>query len=74
MTSPANSTIVVDTNIVSYIYRKDPVATPYMSEMRGCALSYRSKLMMRFCTALSAATEASDALANCWTMSTQPTI
>lgn len=35
MTSPANSIIVVDTNIVSYIYRNDPIATPYLSEMRG---------------------------------------
>lgn len=35
MTSPSNSTIVVDTNIVSYIYRRDPIATPYLNAMAG---------------------------------------
>ncbi len=35
MTSPGNSIIVVDTNIVSYIYRNDPIAAPYLNEMTG---------------------------------------
>lgn len=37
MTAPFRPTlvVVVDTNIVSYIYRDDPIAAPYLNEMAG---------------------------------------
>lgn len=35
MTTPSNPPLVVDTNIVSYIYRNDPIAAPYLNEMAG---------------------------------------
>ena len=35
MTSPTLRPVVVDTNVVSYIYRKSSVATPYLREMAG---------------------------------------
>ena len=35
MTAPTSQPVVVDTNVVSYIYRKEPRAEPYLNEMVG---------------------------------------
>ena len=35
MTAPTIRTVVVDTNVVSYIYRKDRRAEPYLNDMVG---------------------------------------
>ena len=33
MTSPQRLPVVVDTNVVSYIYRREPIARPYLDRM-----------------------------------------
>ena len=35
MTAPTSQPVVVDTNVVSYIYRQDQRAEPYLSDMVG---------------------------------------
>ena len=36
MTTHQQDTLVVDTNVVSYIHRKDPIGEPYLARMNGC--------------------------------------
>ena len=44
MTSQNIHPVVVDTNVVSYIYRKSPVATPYLEKMarRRAVISFQT--------------------------------
>lgn len=44
MTAPTSQPVVVDTNVVSYIYRKDQRAEPYLSDMvrRRAVISFQT--------------------------------
>lgn len=44
MTTRQQETVLVDTNVVSYIHRNDPEGRPYLARMAGCraAISFQT--------------------------------